>query len=229
MNMLLVAMILLQEKTVEQTFKKIEETLERATSVQVKFRVEGKATQGERRTTYMGTGFLALRGKDCFHLTCSSKQTSGGKDDLDDVRIVSDGKQMFFSSGERKWIWEASNDFSIARFKGNLLRLGAWRTAWLADTYGVLATEAIGMSDFREGPKSDRGSTLKFATKYRTERFSDEVHQSETLLEYEAETFKLLGRRVVFGADASMNETYEAFTLNADIPDRMFKLPKDGK
>src|SRR5262245_51514207 len=52
----------LQDKSAEETFKKLEETIEKAKTVNVKYQLKGSSPRGQDRTTYTAEGSLLLKG-----------------------------------------------------------------------------------------------------------------------------------------------------------------------
>jgi len=86
MSLLLGAALLMQDKSAEETFKKIEERIERAKTLDVKFKFELSVTGA--KSTSQGGGSLTLKEGNKFKVTGFR---SGQKDEFE---MVSDGKKM---------------------------------------------------------------------------------------------------------------------------------------
>jgi outer membrane lipoprotein-sorting protein len=215
MHLLAALALLLQDKTAEETFKKIEETVQNAKTVRIKFKLEGALKDGqgkEKRIDKSGTLVFGDRNK--LHITISD-----GINPVQIFSMISDGKTTRTVMTGAIITQETPSDLN-RNFLRSLVRGG--NVANLISTVGVQWDDetVLGtiyrVSDF-EMSKDDRGAK---ALKYK-------MNGKGATLRYDPKTLLVLSRKLAEEDGGEVLETYEEFTLNGDIPEEKFKLPAD--
>jgi len=241
MNTLLALALLIQDQSAEDAFKKLEDAVENAHSVAMRFSLDGTVTRGNEKIKVTAKGTLLLKGSSLVSISRTVQLGDDQEPAEMAVKFTSDGTQMSFDFPELKH--NANLDkktLSVARFKSSLVRVGASTTVGFIGTYdpskkegGVLSKEAILVSDLKEGAKSNHGKTLTYTLRYvEPKTAGDPDKPFNVVLEYDPLSWKILSRVVTYKGEAGeqrIQETYQDFTLNSDIPDEKFKLPHDKK
>jgi len=238
MNLLLAAVLLLQDKTAEEAFKKIEETILQAKSITLSYKISGTSLDQqhtERKSEASGT--LLLKAPNQAYLQESSIVSGGRRTSR---LIVSDGSSMVI---KRDPPWDQERPRKAAaphmlneRLKAALLWLGASSPFDIgsgmiegrAEKEDFDPVKEFRLESFQTGPHDGNAQTLAFravSIKYPTvvSRFT---------LGYDLKSFRLLKRSQAMKweqIEISSTEAYDEFTLNADIPDEKFKLPEEKK
>ncbi len=248
MNLLLAAVLLMQDKAAEETFKKIEEQIQKAKTVSIKYKEEAFNKWGEKEQILYRSGTILLGESDKVSIRTSVlgkrwEDTSEGEHAL-----VSDGKLLSACSEFRV---KSSNTLlrntifpsqpCRSTFRGDLAttlaRAGTAHCSSIAfglPTIGgtkvqqeeSVIPKAIVCSDMKFD--GEEGDAKILAYTLQVFSFTQGVFVEKVRLWFDPKTYKLLKRGIVQG-EHSRTETYEEFTLNADIPDEKFKLPEEKK
>jgi hypothetical protein len=91
------------------------------------------------------------------------------------------------------------------------------------------ANDTVAISNLASGPDDGAVRTLAHGRQFGT---STDPFQVTTKLWYDPKTFGITKRTIDAvhgGTRRFVTETFEEFTLNADIPDEKFKLPEEKK
>jgi len=243
MNLLLAAVLLMQDKTAEETLGKIEEAVDKARTVRVTYRTEAECVRsGAEKSTWTNEGNILVKGASRINASSNYKLIEGKRSEAYESQLISDGTNLLLHFPPSKKRVIDLQFFSIPQFQGSLVRAGVSNSMFLAGTFGDLLCVGGGgpkpkdffeLSKLKEGPKRERGKTLEYTLKYENERFpSHPTKELLVILEYDPVTWKLLSRKTKIqfeGGETTIRETYTDFILNADIPDEKFKLPEEKK
>ncbi len=228
MNLLLAAALLMQDKTAEETFKKIEESILKAKTLTVKYRMLYK-NAGDT------AGFLILAqgnkvfSRDAWFETNGHVMVSG---------CSCDGKQIAArNNAYSEWETHQTAPDLGEEVRIELARDGIWgavthplfivRNGFGAEDGKV--KKSLVTSDFRSEPGEGKDASLSYSI---AETHLN--HSGRIRLWYDPRTLALIKRelRMRFGGsdhDDLFAEIYDEFTLNANIPDEKFKLPEEKK
>ena len=239
MNLLLAAGLLLQDKTAEEAFKKIEQVLLAAKTVRVRYTGE-YATTTRYGTQYgLETGFLAL--KEGNKAYAYNEFHPLGEPQSPMMVTVSDGQTLEHrSSQEREKACRHETPASLTKTtSAALLRFGATGAVLVVRAAGTTGPQQISdpektapTSGFKVRKVNEKVMELTFEVKSPHYAGSTTAIETRVTLEYDATTFIPIRRIEVSrfdGYQSTTNETYTDFTLNADIPDEKFKLPEEKK
>jgi len=231
MNLLLAAVLLMQDKTAEETFKKIEDSITSAKSLSVKIKMT--ASNREKGEAQLGSisGTFLLKGDQ--KLLAEFVATQNGKEQR--MSVVCDGQYM---QGRSIALPQPVEYESQPRFRNYLelafVRGGGSGLMSMTAIYCGLVHAARKMEQDPkkmvavtglESGKDAGGVYLKFDSKM--DHFGPLMKNT---LWYDPLTYKPL-KSVLSAVEngATMTEVYEDFILNADIPDEKFKLPEEKK
>jgi hypothetical protein len=229
MNLLFAAVLLMQDRTAEETFKKLEETLEKAKTLSLNFKVAFVKQAGlVQNMTIEGTAHF----KEGNKASITALTTVQGE--TQEYSGVSDGSRLRRGTGKAETEVTAVPADFLARFETALSRAGMLfafvETTRPSAVRGRTLQELkkdLEVSNFKLGEdKSSLSYTLRFPE-------SDPKMVATCVLRYEPKTLTLLGRKMTLtrnGEDEGVyTDTYEGYTLNADIPDEKFRLPGEKK
>jgi outer membrane lipoprotein-sorting protein len=224
MSALLAIALLFQEKTAEETFKKIEDTVHNAKTVRVKFAFEARKKEADKPTIVAEGTVLLKQGNKVF--ATESFLIDGKKVDK---KQISDGSKMAFWVNDRRED-KVTPKNEGAKFLNGVLRAGYVQAQLIKVNFIPLDPKSdpgdldprelfILLSDFAFGVDDKEAKTMTY-------KFKD-YEGVQGKIWYDPKTWKLLKRTIEYsGSDAGLAvETYPEFTLNADIPDETFKLP----
>lgn len=223
---------LFQEKTAEEIFKKIEETIEKAKAVSVRFKYnlsEKSVDPGQE----VESGTLLLKEDNKARLAMRIFFPHGGQEPQD-VLVVSEGSKMMLKSGSRK-----PREIETPKTLNNGFRTILARASVLFFSIAFQKEEGerdfkktFQVSDFKSGEDDKGAKTLTYKLKVKlTERPVSDV-EWDVKLWYDPKNWKLLRRTLgVQSQDhpRRLAETYEDYILNADIPDEKFKFSEEDK
>src|SRR5438094_617194 len=125
MNLLLVLACLAQDAPAEEAFKKIEESIEKAKTVRVKFKLEGHGAKEGPDRDLKATGSLWL--KEGNRVRVELKAFAGGKEH--EMTAVSDGAQMVTSRDGREGESRELPKNLRARIDASTARMGPFMAA----------------------------------------------------------------------------------------------------
>jgi outer membrane lipoprotein-sorting protein len=220
----------MQDKTAEETFKNIEETIHKAKTVSITFRAEAVLKKRGIEITRVMEGTVHFKEGNKANIFAVTKVQ--GREE--DYSSISDGKRVRRRAGnEGAETMETPSDF-VERFETAFSHAGIYYGFLL--TQRPSATEAkkaqdvkkfFDISDFKHG---EDGGSLSYTLRFPE---SDPGLVASCVLRYDPKTLKLLGRKLTLKRrdvdEGVITDTYSDFTLNADIPDEKFKLPEEKK
>lgn len=236
MEVLLAALLLAQDRTPEDTFKKIEETLEKAKTIQVGFSCSFTPSKEGNTVKASASGTLLL--KEGNKVKLESHLLWNGV--VQDLTLVSDGtrRQIERKQGDQVTRPRASpTPTSMGlHYVRTLARVGMTPSQVLqyiffadaARSKGALPESTFTASEFKAGGEGADKDAIMFNVQ------RDGADQTaKVVLRYDPKTFALRNLVVTFKGAEDMTwvvtETYSEFTINAEIPDEKFKLPEEKK
>jgi hypothetical protein len=235
MNLLLAAVLLMQDKAAEDVFGKITASIEKAKTVQVKLAVKiGDLAEG---STEEGTVTLLIGDRNRFRV--STKEKYQNKGDLQAKEIEGeygcDGASLWSSAGRRV---EAAPPLLDAWYRTAISRIG-YSQAYLLKLRFGLSEQAkdrfpdlekmLEIDDIKSGPDESGAKTLTYTVAVKSLRSADTyIDRYKIKIWYDAKSLKMI-KRTVKSRDESSSESYESFVFDADIPDEKFKLPEEKK
>lgn len=219
---------LLQDKTAEETFKKIEEKIGQAKSLRIKFHSDEEMSQRRKGPS----GVLLLQSGNRARYTENPSTRS-------ETWSVSDGKRV--QSSRRSGLYDEGitgpvpNGIAPAskELKKNLevlvSRAGCtlWGIASIAFQANMKCdfSQWIRVSRFKPGEQDGEAKTISYLLE-----IGQKPRPFNVTLWFDPESFKLLKRKIVYevdgGKQVTITESYDEFTFDAEIPDEMFKLPE---
>jgi len=217
---LMVLAISLQEGTAEDAYRRIEETLEKAKSLSIKYQVE-LATGGQKMTA---SGTVLLKEGNRLKVTLSSGGAGAVKQD---ASAVSDGSTVRSlpkrpGSNETEWITPKTLN---ERVTVSLLRSGCFELHRLPGRMRDHETnpkDSLVVSELRKGDDDSGLMTLVYTLQEGSGR-------GEMRVWVDPKTW--LPRKRVFTIPAqgpqrpaTVTETYETFAVNVEIPNEVFTL-----
>jgi outer membrane lipoprotein-sorting protein len=228
MKLLLAAVLLVQDKSAEEMFKKIEDGIETAKTVRVVFHCAGQAPLPGGDQEVKSTGTLLL--KEGNRINIFQRITAGGQEQ--ELRHISDGATLL-----RRWPGGLEDTNKTPDTLSANVGIALART-WAQASFGGSG-----------GPGSLTGKKLDLREKYQVSDFKTEPDEKEAkVLSYKVTPKRGDAMQITLFYDPqklvplkrtirtlkpdevmTLTETYEEFVLNADIPDEKFKLPEEKK
>jgi|SRR6185295_7213184 len=230
MNALLIAVLLLQDKVADEAFKKAEESLEKAKTLQV---VIARTETGKPHLS------LKLKEGNKFLL-----QFETGMGIMDKASVISDGSEMLISTPLRTKATRRKTPPSLdgaakaALFRGGSdgLKTLAEGLVWKADLSdkGFDFKTIFRVSELARTDPGDSTQNFHFTLTKRESWRDPDLWESDWVgvrLHVKSDGSQLLDRaeNAVGKSAWRASETYKEFILNADIPDETFKLPEEKK
>jgi hypothetical protein len=228
MNLLLAAVLLMQDMTAEETFKKIERAVGDAKTLTVK--VTGKVSSPtEGIAALPATISLLLKNDRMVHFDV----TVGSGDDVRSSSIISDGSSLRVRFGARRDYDKETPDamrslWNLALVRTGLLIGGFFFQDVVRGGKPIDLKEILQVSDLKMGDDDGPAKTLTFTVKL------DRTDDAQVRFWYDPKSFALQKRSVLATKNGAVprgtfSEAYDEFILNADIPDEKFKLPEEKK
>jgi len=227
MNLLLVAVMLLQDKDAEETFKKIEEKIGQAKSLRIKFHSDEEMSQSRKGPS----GVLLLQSGNRARYT-ENPSTRSETWSVSDGKRVQSSRSGLYDEGITgpvpNGIAPASKDLK-KNLEVLVSRAGCtlWGIASIAFQANMKSdfSQWIRVSRFKPGEKDGEAKTLSYLLEV-----GQKSRPFNVTLWFDPESFKPLKRKIVYevdgGTQVTMMETYDEFTFDPEIPDEMFKLPE---
>lgn len=225
--------LLVQDNPAEKEFRTLEERIEKAATVKLKFRSEVRVAREEKERLIETTGTLLLKGETLARM--ESKSLRDGKENRAMTGLlVCDGKRAKSGSGD---IWKEQDapkdlrpslNYFVARGGMIMSLMMARKSDRGPDEVRPLIPDLrklSELSDFKKGEGEGGTTTLS----YKIKPTFDQV-EIDCTLHLDAAGTKLLKRVYRFKAqkeEAVITETYEEFSLGAEIPDAAFALPAE--
>jgi len=207
---LMAAVVLLQQETAEETFKRFEQTLVRAKSLRLRYRLD--LAVGNQSVT--GTGIVLLKDGNKARITLTGAKGNPWAVS-DGTKVTVDARQAIMDGAT----FDTPKELNI-RVATKMVR---WGMLDLPDfprrikVYDVDPKEKLKVSDFKFGDKDGDLQTLTYVVQ-------EGNGQADLKLWVDPKSLALKKRTLsVAKMNATATETYEEFTLNGEIPDEMFK------
>ena len=239
MNFLVACALLLQDKTAEETFRKIEETILNSKTVSVKFQFVIDVKRAETALRIEGPGTMLLKDGQKLRLTFKYPEGSGDKEY--DQRV--DGEK---GAREEHGKWKQfevpfpkgmEHNSRLMLIRGGILGPTSSSLPWFVYALAENLDKAWQVSEVKQGADDGKTKTLTYRL-----QFGEET-PTEVRLWYDADSFKPMKRTYRFkvesdkgslklnlfcaSGEGTFTEAYEELVLNADIPDEKFKLPAE--
>jgi len=226
MNLLLAAVLLMQDKIAEETFKDIEGTLQKAKSISVKAEAEVKWIAKPANNRSVEATLMRADGNKVFEY---EKIVQNGV--VFDGELRSDGTQVW-----RGLMGKLDMEPKVARadFDAKLARIGPGLSTVFIVGKELKKPEGVNdsliVSDLKHADDDGASKTLTYTLSFagRLKGVSVEIK-----LWYDPASLKLLRRGAVISdkgvLQGTVNEKYTEFLTNTDIPDEKFKLPEEKK
>jgi outer membrane lipoprotein-sorting protein len=217
MHMFFAVAMLLQDQTAEDVFKKIEESIEKAKTVRITSKLEGTLNEGKK---------IAKTGS--FILKHGNKVYARVKEGDTTEMLVSDGTMMLTDSSAGKPGAPTSN--VVLKTPDQLNR--TFSLALVSEGAIVPLLEMIGMAystapkdrtlrlpaqDFEHGGEDRGAKVLKY-------KLGDVV----ATLRYDPKSLRVFSRRLTHKDFGDVTETYDEFSLDADVSDDQFSVFPDN-
>lgn len=211
MSLLFAIALLAQDKTAEETFKKIEEKLLKAKTVRIKVKT---VAHNEGHPDSEGSYELLLKEGNKVYFARSTNH----KDD-ENLFFISDGVKIATNCPGWKTADVPANLGSNAAI--TLMR-EEFNLNILPQKKGASAKDLCDLSDFKI-EEADGGARILSYKMSGDPGWKVKLWHDPRTFKFVKRTFSIKGRT----SNAILSETYEAFELDADIPDEKFKLPAE--
>lgn len=233
MHLLIALALLVQERSAEATFKKIEQKIEAAKTISLRFTMETTGNEGKPTGASEVSGPLMIKNPRKLRLEYTGRLYDGMRNHEKSARFVTDGEKVFAEvAGEKRPM-----DTNIkSGFKPLLSRCGV-KIGWgilliqKSDPAGKLHTVDLDLAnrftliDFKHGEDDGPSKTLAY-----TLRRNVGAEQVDVAMKiwYDSKTLLLTKRELMEPNRARTTETYTDLKLNAEIGDDTFEV-RDAK
>jgi outer membrane lipoprotein-sorting protein len=206
----------------EETFRKIEEAIETAKTISVRFKCDISKKRPKMNEQESYSGVCLFKKENKFKVTASLLGSNINEEKV----IVCDGSSL---KEPGRYGVSLSPEILTAILKVSMARVGILAGTWLS--WKVLCEgneqppfkKGCQVSDIKAGEDDKDEKTLMYILKV-----GKEVPiLCEVKIWYNAKTYKLLKRSLKQKDDAgefTYTEVYENFIFDGDIPDEMFKI-----
>ena len=217
MNLLFAITLCFQSETAEETFRRVEETLAKAKTLSIQYRVE--LAMGDQKMS--ATGSVLIKEGNRLKITLATtvpKQEASAASDGTTVRCLPPRP----STPEVEWPVPAALNADVTVF---LLRSGCFelhRVPSRMHFNEMKPKETLLVSDLRKGEDDGGLRTLTFTLR-------ENQGRGEVKVWIDSKTWTLK-RRVMSvetapGKTSTVTENYDTFKVNGEIPDHAFALP----
>jgi outer membrane lipoprotein-sorting protein len=226
MNLLLAAILLLQDKTAEETFKKIEEQILGAKSLRVHLGALDKGVAGNHVSSS-----IHMKSGNKFRLEFETKTG----DEIQRILQISDGTQIHEASGQRsRTLRPTPSDFNRNQAVA-LTRLGYWPTWGLVfssanPTKGLPLEKCLVTSDFKtEKSEGNLGIlTYRVSLVLENEKLEESKHTYFVRLYYDPKTYTP-AKRMIQDPTGTQGETYRDWSFGSELSEERFRIPEEKK
>jgi outer membrane lipoprotein-sorting protein len=227
MTSLMVALLLLQAESAEDTFKKIGDTVLKAKSVRVDFRWDG-TSRAETGGKVEASGLVLLKEGNRANLVATVTE----KGQPSELKIISDGSTVKTRLGSRRMLECPVPKNLESGLKMTIHRLGAMQAVLIAHKVCMLDVddqeEALDMSrkprlyDFKNGPDDGESRTITYKI---SPDGPDTV--ADIKLWYDPDTMRLVKRTITLRkpSESVFTERYRDWALDGDLENEEFTLP----
>jgi|SRR5579862_536817 len=230
MNLLLAALLLMQDKTAEETFKKLTEILEKANSITVRRSTKGDSVAPNSKPNSEILLLLKEGNKVRFEARFPNMPKEEAGETV--MWLVSDGKRMMYRFGptDSPQVKDTPPNLRaklIEVLTYTDLSIGSYFTFLQATTRSVNPepSDIVEVTKLAHGAEDGTVRTLTCRMIVAKKDFAD------IRLWYDPKTWKPIKRTTTLlpPGHSTLIETYDEFTIDADIPDEKFKLPEEKK
>jgi outer membrane lipoprotein-sorting protein len=227
MTSLMVALLLLQAESAEDTFKKIGDTVLKAKSVRVDFQWDG-TSRAETGGKVEASGLVLLKEGNRANLVATVTE----KGQPSELKIISDGSTVKTRLGSRRMLECPVPKNLESGLKMTIHRLGAMQAVLIAHKVCMLDVddqeEALDMSrkprlyDFKNGPDDGESRTITYKI---SPDGPDTV--ADIKLWYDPDTMRLVKRTITLRkpSESVFTERYRDWALDGDLENEEFTLP----
>jgi hypothetical protein len=233
MNLLLAAALLLQDKSAEETFHRIEAALDQAKTIRFKCTWESTGKKpdpitGLAKVTGSAEGWIKEGNRQFFI------QQFVTKDQTINKKFICDGQRV------ASWVGEDRIDKAALANQGKRAVAALSRIGHLSSTFalnfhpqtpeGDAAFDrdtAAPVDGIKTGPADGKAASLIY-----TLHFPETKQQLACRVWYDPGTLRIFKRAVTMESGDTgftMTETYERLELNTQIPDATFTIPEEKK
>jgi len=225
MTLLALVCLAVQAPSAEETLRKVEEVVQGADNLRLKFKVESRVRYRGFDWTNAGSGVLLLKKGNRIDF---SLQTAVGQQTMD-TRLLSDGSRMKLWSdgkerGDRPTDASLGSRVGSAFVRGGVSHIGVGLPSGVPSKKDPEISALIQLSDFREG--SAQGNMRSISFKMKTPNPSET--SNEVTLWFDSRSHLPLIRTTATktkDAEVTTTETYEEAVVDKEIPDETFTLP----
>jgi hypothetical protein len=249
MNLLLAAVLLVQDKSAEEIFKSIEETVQKAKTIRVKCRTVSEANiPGYGREPATTTGELFLRDGNRAAYYGETAEVGGIRQSF----LRSDGTRMLGWEGKKlqevtptnitvevpKTLKSEMTSLLIRYSTGAsgeiiLGRVLPWRSKGRGPDADEEEAREFTPSGFEHAQGDGKTQSLTYKLTGMVKAHPHQFRDVKVQMWYDPAKLvpvrRIIACEFTEGGNCTNTETYEEFTLNADIPDEKFKLPDEKK
>jgi outer membrane lipoprotein-sorting protein len=215
-----------QDRTPQDILRKIEETIENAKTICVKFTYEPTENKQD-----VGRYSIAMLLKDGNKVRIEEKISFRGLN-AGSVIVICDGAKMAalydpgFSPGEQDAPATFKSGLSTALARGDTLVALAELSPRVGEKEVLDVKTLFQISDIEAGSDDYKAKTLTYRLKIPKLRIVEERNLNVKLW-FDPLTYKLIKRTYSVGDKPGFTEVFEEFTLNGELPDERFVLPRE--
>lgn len=213
----------------EETFKKIEESIEKAKTVSIRIKYDWYRKNHEEAKRFRGSGTLLFKEGNKISLTLNGLDRD--EKEIENVAIC-DGSTLAFRG--QLWQWgpgegKLGGEKGVKDIFATVFARGG--AAFAMDCWRLLPhgrEKLANAAEFSAIGEDKGGMTLSY-------KLTSSLEAGVTIdvkLWYDPKDFKLLKRTLEIKGEktvGSFTETYDEFVLNTDIPDEKFAIPEEKK
>ncbi len=228
MNMLITCALLLQDKTAEETFRKIEDAITKAKTVSVNYKSEVDRFYG-RPESFKYEGTLLLKEGNKVYIAIKGQDERGTSSSM----MVSDGTTLEMNPELREQPGDAPKNLREA-FLVALARGGVCQAKELSNFLILYRQdgspdyrELFSLSNFKAGEDDEGRKTLTYRL---TVKVYKKQQDYDVKLWYDPKTYRPVKRELNYRDESrrlTIVDSFSEFVLNADIADEKFKVPAD--
>jgi hypothetical protein len=212
-----------------ETFKKIDKKVEMAKTLRIRFKDTQEGTKSQRGDS----GILLLHSGDRASYSQDGSTGSHFWSVSDGVRVQNSRPQMLYDEGItgpvpieiRPLPKDLGKNLKVLSSRAGFLLPGVAKSA-----FGALAdpglSKLLQVSRFRQGGADGQSNTLKYRL-----TVGESDSSFEVTLWYDPKSLQVLKRSMASvrddGTPLTMIETYDEFTLDADVDDGEFRIPAE--
>jgi outer membrane lipoprotein-sorting protein len=226
MTFVLALVCLAQEPTAEETFKKIEESIEKAKTLSFSFRVDGQGPRESPDRELKAKGVMLM--KEGGRFNCSMKMLRLGREE--GTSLVFDGAKLMMKRDEGEPNVAEVPKSHRGAATTLVARLGALMSGMMPRGGGAPQEDVkktLELKDLKPGDDDKEAKTLTYTVRLAA-RPGGPTPSLDCKLWYDPKTLALLKRTIAIRqgetVEGTLTETYTDYVLNGDIPDDKFRI-----